>query len=339
MFNTYDKYKKELKINTELPDFCEKYFNDLSKKCKKFYEEICDSDKCFFICPYGFSCLKTKSNIYTSLIVQKKTNISKVKIHLETYGQKMSDFTIYSYSQLVKIIEQMEKKNDDNDVYEQTIHDIKNANISMIDLSESIEKNEEIQKVIYKHQELISLVEGYGLIRHRLDYHDCVLNDSLSYTKRCCSINLYKIIKKLRYQLLYKAKKKSVNIIIEGSAYNNFNQQVALYLGYFLLLENAIKYSMENEKIIVKLEDISSSKTEVIIQNVCLPIEKEELIKIKTKGFRTNSAISSAQGKGLGLSLADSIFSDSKSELLLDFQLEKDKKKGLFTAKTLISDI
>lgn len=338
MFNTYDKKRKQLEIKTEIPYFCEKYFQDSKKKCQKFYENINVSSPSLIQCPYGFSCLASSKDIYTSLIVQGNSNLSKVKTHLETYNQKINDFTCYSQSQLTKIINSKDDLEDTSDIYSQTVHDIKNANKSMIDLSEAIERNETIQEILHQHADLYSLVEGYNLIKYRLDYHDWALQ-SIPYTKRCCSINLHKIITKLKFQLKYRALKKNITLQIEGYSYNNFHQHVSLFLGYFLLLENAIKYSLPYDIVTIKISDITSNETSIQIKNNCIALSNDEIPQLKTKGFRSKSAISSANGKGLGLNLADNIFSDAQSQLTIIYEGNPTiPTHGVFTASTTIKN-
>ena len=60
MFNKYTEEKPVLAINTETPYFCEKYYNDENKKCKKFYQNLIREESLdgVHLCPYGFSCYK-----------------------------------------------------------------------------------------------------------------------------------------------------------------------------------------------------------------------------------------------------------------------------------------
>ncbi len=226
-----------------------------------------------------------------------------------------------------------------NDIYTQTVHDIKNANKSMMDLSEAIEINEEIQKILGSNQDLFSLVEGYGLIKYRLDYHDWVISANNPFNSRCCSINVHKIITKLSYQLKYRAKKKNIEIRREGASHNNLNQRVALFVGFFLLIENAIKYSPSDREIIIKMQDIDINSAEVIIENQCGIIEKDEIPKLKQMHFRSKSAISSASGRGLGLKLADNIFSDAKSRLDISYTLTESGDYGIFSVSVVLNDL
>ena len=59
MFITYDNNSKKIQKNSHIPVFCDRYFEDDSKKCKKFYEDLNDEESCVKECPYGFSCVKT----------------------------------------------------------------------------------------------------------------------------------------------------------------------------------------------------------------------------------------------------------------------------------------
>lgn len=339
MFITYDNNSKKIQKNSHIPVFCDRYFEDDSKKCKKFYEDLNDEESCVKECPYGFSCVKTEKRIYTCLLIKSHINYNKVKKNLAAYNEKISDYTVYTELNIRQIIDEIEKLSVLNDIYAQTVHDIKNANKSMMDLSEAIETNDEIQRILNLNPDLFSLVEGYGLIKYRLDYHDWVISAKNPFNSRCCSINVHKIITKLSYQLKYGAKKKNIEIRKEGASYNNLNQRVALFLGFFLLIENAIKYSPCDREIIIKMRDIDINSTEVIIENQCGIIEKDEIPKLKQTHFRAKSAMSSVAGRGLGLKLADNIFSDAKSQLDISYTLAESSSYGTFSASVVLKDL
>lgn len=339
MFITYDNNTIINKNDSHLSIFCEKYFADEFKKCKKFYESLNNEESCIKECPYGFSCVKTEKNIYTCLLIKNHMNYDKVKKNIAVYNEKIGEYTVYTDSDILQIIAEIEKLSELNDIYTQTVHDIKNANKSMMDLSEAMEENEDIQKILGSNQDLYSLVEGYGLIKYRLDYHDWVISANDPFNSRCCSINVHKIITKLSYQLKYRAKKKNIDIKREGSSHNNLNQRVALFLGFFLLIENAIKYSPCDKEIIISMRDIYLNSAEVIIENQCGIIEEDELPKLKQMHFRSKSAISSASGRGLGLKLADNIFSDAQSSLDISYLLAESGTYGTFRASVILQDL
>lgn len=338
MFNRYDSNLEKISENLYVPLFCKKYSKDENKKCKKFYQKMKSEDECEKICPYGFACIKTKDNIYTSLLIRELIDYKKVTRNLAQYKEKIDDFSLYNKNDILSIIQSYEKIVEIKDLYSQTVHDVKNANKSMMDLSEEIESNNEIQTILNKHSELKSLAEGYGLIKYRLDYHDWVINEEKPFNSRCSNINIHKIITKLKHQLKYRAKKKNINIIVEGESHNNHNQRVALFLGFFLLLENAIKYSPTDKTVTISMKDIDD-KTEVTIKNECSKILDYEIPKLKQRHFRSQSAVLSSSGRGLGLDLAESIFADAMSNLEISYKPKDNSEEGIFSASVTLSNI
>ena len=93
MFNQYSIEKKALTISTEIPYFCEKYYCDETKKCRRYYEKMSREEYAdgLYQCPYGFSCYKSNGRIYSCLIVVGHSDLSKVNVHLKTYKQNIKD--------------------------------------------------------------------------------------------------------------------------------------------------------------------------------------------------------------------------------------------------------
>lgn len=106
MFNQYSIEKKALTISTEIPYFCEKYYCDETKKCRRYYEKMSREEYAdgLYQCPYGFSCYKSNGRIYSCLIVVGHSDLSKVNVHLKTYKQNIKDFSNYTINQLRTII-------------------------------------------------------------------------------------------------------------------------------------------------------------------------------------------------------------------------------------------
>lgn len=89
------------------------------------------------------------------------------------------------------------------------------------------------------------------------------------------------------------------NIIIQSNAFDI--KQVIV-----ILLDNAIKYTNDNGKIIVSLEK-TKAHVSVIIENTCNGIPKEHLPHIFDRFYRTNESRNHDGSFGLGLSIAKAI--------------------------------
>lgn len=337
MFNQYSIEKKELIVSTEIPYFCEKFFYDENKKCKKYYEEISKDEYIdgLYQCPYGFSCYKSNGKIYSCLIVGGHSDLSKVNIHLKTYKQSLKDFTNYTISQLRMIIGYNESLEHKQKILRLTIHDLKNATKHFMDLAESVKQSTDLSKKIEEDEELFSAIEGYSLIQYRLDYHDQLLNNGVVYGNEKRNINFHKMIMKLCKLMQYRAKKKDVSIEFHGYTNNRFLCSRDMYLASFIFIENAIKYAEQFSAIDIDFNDYGHDTTEIKIVNICRNISADEMEKIYNDGFRGGQAQVTSKGSGLGLGLAKKICDRSGVQLKTTFQ-EIDSDVGKFAVELII---
>lgn len=333
ILNTFSQEKQCVQISTETPYICQKYINEKNKKCQNFYESISSDEKeqGVFVCPYGLCALKTVNTVYTCLNIVGKTDLTKLVPNLNRYKQNIKQFTQYSLSQIVKIVDEFEKLNYETQVRRVTIHDIKNATKHFIDLVEDVKNDEDVIKIAESNDKLFSSVEGYSLIQYRLAYHDKLLNYEDNAVDMAY-INFHQAIKKLSKILMYRGIKKGVFIEFHGFWKKSFYANKDLYLMYFILIENALKFALENTK--VNIDFSASSEKELIVQisNECYRMDEEEINNIFTSGFRSKSAIRTSKGSGLGLTLAKKIADVSNVQLSCKYNLET-KESGKFTTK------
>lgn len=333
MFNLYSVDKKKLVVSTEMPYFCEKYYEDNQKKCQNFYNEISNdavSDG-FYLCPYGFSCYKYNGQIYTCLIVNGHSDLTKVNVHLKTYKQGSKDFTSYTINQMRSIIGYIDEIEQKQKILRLTIHDLKNATKHFVDLVESVKLDQELSKKIGDNEELFSAIEGYSLIQYILDYHDQLLNN-IAYANEKTYINFHKMIMKLSKLMQYRGRKKDVKIDFHGYTSNKFLCNSDLYLASFIFIENAIKYAEQFSCINIYFNDINTDITEVKIVNKCGNITEDEMRKIYNDGFRGKQAQVTSKGSGLGLGLAKRICDRSGVNLQTLYE-SKNQNEGEFIVK------
>lgn len=337
MFNKYTEDKNGLIINTETPYFCEKYYQDEQKKCRKFYEKMILSDQPdgIYRCPYGFSCYKCNGKIYSCLIITNHSDLKKVSVHLNTYKQKLKDFSNYTMSQIRTIINQVEEYEKKDKILRQTVHDVKNATKHFMDLADSVKQDESLSKKIEQDDELFSAIEGYSLIQYRLDYHDQLLNSGLSQEIEKRHINFHKMIMKLSKLMKYRGIKKDVTIEFHGYTNNHFVCNRDMYLASFIFIENAIKYAEQYSTIYISFKDEGKEQTCVEIQNTCGYISATEMDYIYNDGFRGDQAQLNSKGSGLGLGLAKKICDRSGVELHTNF-CTTNGSKGTFSVRLKI---
>lgn len=330
IFNTFSRENHCVQILTETPYVCQKCINEKNKKCQNFYENICTDEKGkgVYVCPYGLCAYKTSNAIYTCLNIVGKADLTKLVPNLKRYKQDPKQFTQYSLSQIVKIVDAFEKVDYETQVRRVTIHDIKNATKHFIDLVEDVKNDEEVIKIAESNDKLFSSVEGYSLIQYRLAYHDKLLNYEDNVVDMAY-INFHQAIKKLSKILMYRGIKKGVEIDFHGFWKKRFCANKDLYIMYFILIENALKFALENTKVNINFSATLEKELKVSISNECYQIESDEIENIFTSGFRSKSAVQNSKGSGLGLTVAKKIADASNVQLSCKYNV-KTKEVGEF---------
>jgi len=330
IFNTFNYEKQRIEISTETPYLCQKHILEKNRNCYNFYNGLCiDKEKQgIFQCPYGLCALKTKYAVYTCLNIVDKADLTKVVPNLKRYKQNIRQFTQYSSSQIVKTVDELEKLTYETQVRRVTIHDIKNAIKHFIDLVEGVKNDADVIKIAESNDKLFSSVEGYSLIQYRLAYHDKLLNYEDSAVEMVY-MNFHQVIKKLSKLLMYRGIKKGVRIEFQGFWMRNFQANADLYLMYYILIENALKFALENTKVIIKFSATKENELKIEIINECYRIESDETDNIFTSGFRSKTAINTSKGSGLGLTVAKKI-ADVSNVLLVCKYEEKTQESGEF---------
>lgn len=287
----------EIKFPESRHPFCSKKNSENPSKnekinsCEKFREK---KEIGFSICPYGFTCYKNNDVIFCGYKVSEYVDEKKICGH-EKHSTGKFDMTIFTPNDFLKYIE----FNDKHNVYRSTIHDIKRAISSIRDAINEIDLDDETK----------SIRDGYDLISTRLDYHDKILlkNDA---TKLFSKIKPHKMIKKLKILLDYKASTKNIKFEFEGSPnIEIYQDSKAIFILFFILMENAVKYAPTNTTITIKFDDLTKYSTSILIKNRYEDLKREDLNNIFKRGFRGNNN-SNSSGDGLGLAVAKEIMDE-----------------------------
>lgn len=335
MFNIYNPVKRNIEINAEIPYLCQKYIDEGNKKCINFYQKVIDEDinQKIYLCPYGFCAYKTENSIYTSLIILNKSNFSKIIPNLKRFNQDVKQFTQYSLSQIVKIISEYEELKYENQVRRLTIHDIKNAIKHFIDLVEEVKSDDEVIRMAQSNDKLFSSVEGYSLIQYRLSYHDKLLNYGDGIVEKGY-INFHQAITKLSKLLMYRGIKKGVKIHFNGYLKRSFHANKDLYLMYYILIENALKFALENTAVDISF-GIDDDVLRITIANCCYHLDPDEMDKLFISGYRGIKVANNSEGHGLGLALAKKIADISNVQLHCNYVDTDGCEKGIFTVECI----
>lgn len=213
-----------------------------------------------------------------------------------------------------KADESVEKLKSDISLFNETLHEVRKINnqlkSSALQLSDSIvrfsadkdspdvKEIDDIRKNIEANTELLSI---------RMDAYDALFNPNTITEDMAVSIDIYKKVEKI-YKCLYALRKKN-NLIVEfyGHTYRSYKLRNTIELGFFIILENAMKYSPINEKIKVEFLECGDS-LEVAFKSWGIRPFDGEIKKVTEKGFRSEKVKKhNIPGSGIGLYLLDQI--------------------------------
>jgi len=128
------------------------------------------------------------------------------------------------------------------------------------------------------------------------------------------------IVKEVRNAIAPEIEKKSINFIFKGNARVTCNKK-HLYEIVKNLVENAVRYTNENGKVIVKVERIEA-KAKLIVKDNGIGISLNEHSKIFERFYRVEkSRQTELGGTGLGLSIVKHICALYNWELVLKSEL------------------
>lgn len=137
---------------------------------------------------------------------------------------------------------------------------------------------------------------------------------------------IYPMVRKLVYLLENPAYYRNLQgIYLEGHSDLRARVSPNLYLGLFILLENALKYALRNTRIDVRINDTDDGDCVVSIANDSEPISQESLRRLKERGFSGENSVAK-ESNGIGLAIADEIFSEPETDFRYKFS------EGIFTA-------
>lgn len=289
--------------------------NEDSNIDKIISQSISISDGGWSVCENGYAIYKFTSELFypASIIVHslKIDGISKFKGKSKNLSLNLtrSDFInyIFNFNKGLSAFDDQYKI-----LIRQNIHEIRSINSALyntaLELQEKIDSDRfmsvDINGALSKS--VVSLSE---LLRGRIDFMDFIANPNIleSHSSR---IQIYKKFDKIQRCFRVTARKRSIDIDIEG------NSSAAIYgppifdLIPYLLLENAIKYSPDNHKIKI-IFDESADITQCVISSYGPKIEQSEINNIFLPGIRgENARKSNKDGSGFGLYVLKKIVVD-----------------------------
>lgn len=285
--------------------FCLKKYN---KTCEKYYQKI--KEEGIYTCPYGFNSIATRFNIdngiiYSSLVIKELIN-SKVK-GKSNLTNKFSKEIIERLISLFEIKEKQIVSSMENIKNEENI--IRGLSHEVRKLSSNIEDAESILAHIENNlgQEtkniLLNIIQAIKLIKIRVESYEMFKNPTNAVNYKQYSIPVYKKFDKARYILTQAAREKNIHIHFKEESTFTITGYDVFDLVPYILIENAVKYSVDDSNINVLFDDTSRT---IIIENVGPKLTEEDKASLGNLGFRAIS-VRKIEGSGLGLYLLKQI--------------------------------
>lgn len=211
--------------------------------------------------------------------------------------------------------ENFQKKLDEiNDL----LHETRTLNGRVKTTIDSLWENSEDETSISREELLTTLKNAHvssHMISNRFAYFDSILNPSLS-TISPYSAVVFKKFDKMR-KLLKGYLRKNVWISLNSPSQCNYRYQIysTFEILLFIVLENAIKYSVDNRSVDVDFEE-NGNILNVQIKSLGPYCDENEILHLCEKGFRgTNAQAIQPKGHGFGLNFAKQICVDHNIDI------------------------
>lgn len=312
-----------------IPSFCTR--NGEHHKCRNFYKKI-NGKIGVHKCPYGFAIEYFNHNgikfFLTCLNVDKISDRKEVQRNLSSkdflprvpYMEylRIKDSIIDDLNSVDSIlITQLNNESEKSDfqlekeLLENTIHEIRKLNNQMKSsvgkLSFSIQKINERIRTDYIESHNLDILSISNLISIRLDAYDLEVNPILNLQELKKEIPIYKKIEKIYKCLRSELSHKGLTVNMKGESYNLYEAGNIIEIAFFIILDNAIKYSPRNREIEVLFKESEDNLT-VIFKNWGIRPQDEDLKNLFNRSYRSkNIQNSDIEGRGIGLYLFSQI--------------------------------
>lgn len=301
-----------------VPKFCQNKIT--SKKCQSHYESIKGKNG-LHTCPWGL-------NSYNESYTNTTFTSLRIKGHYKPCNTPDDFIPAIPFSYFNKSIQRIQKivlprvssEVENNPEYiDFSIHEIRKINDQIKSLCEDISPLINLEKIKEKTETILACS---NLTSTRLNVFDFERNPELINTNNNLKIVFYKKFTKASKCLNSFAKKKKIFINLEGTShFQIYGNQIIDFLPY-LILENAIKYSPENQEIDVIFNDNIDS-LEIKIISLGPFINENEIKNVFNKKFRgTHAQEIVSDGGGYGLYFAKKICDAHNIEILAKSSLK-----------------
>ena len=306
------------------PSICKKKF---SKNCKDFYSSIIYSENLeHHTCPHGFSIFTAICNdikIINTGLISFPENKDCPKQFRKTYSQNKvaSEKINYWFNHFKNIIPSVEATIQDRTKAAIAIlHDIQKTNSLIKSNAEALiskqkggtsfedkfENSPDRLKSIYKASELLS---------NQMELINLFSNPAMITAGKKRLFEVFRFFDKIRILYLSKTKNKNCRITLVSPFSSSLEAYDSFSLLPHILIDNAVKYSQNNESITVQFSENKDDITTRVV-SVGPMIEEDEKTSIFEMYYKgKNSFNYSSEGSGIGLYVAKCIVKGHGGEI------------------------
>ena len=230
-----------------------------------------------------------------------------------------------------RIIQQEKQLKTNSELFDDTIHEINKIYTLLESNANKLRNAYELSRFDDFFDNILKDMEGnVSLLSIRLQLHRYMMNPSLTEKDQTGKFVIWKKVEKI-YKCLYAEKaKKNLSIVMTGSNTKSFKLRNTIEIAIFIIIENAIKYSPDNEVITINFVE-NKNNLVVSFTNWGTCPSDEEMSRLTERGFR--SAITrqnpTIKGSGLGLNILEQICKSNGVDLNISKGNETKKISGI----------
>lgn len=213
-----------------------------------------------------------------------------------------------------------EKYENIKQVLEGTLHEVRRFNSEISGYSEKLYRSlsEGNSNGVNLTEAANTIFYTSGMLSARLAFADLELNPAGVANQALLSSGIYKKFEKSKHILTSKARAKHIQFQFNGASFYTQDLMQAFELVPFVIFENAIKYSPNNEGVSVDFDESIAGTLLVKVASIGPTVDSSEISKLTIRGARGANAVKSGvAGDGLGLFLVNFLCTLNNVELRL----------------------
>lgn len=299
-------------ILTHYCEFCKNHFT--SERCINHYKKMEENQIDETICPYGFYCKSFDGRIYNGIASKELADFSKIKSKIDKNIKLYNSNEIFN---LIEIDENVLYIEQEHELRQRCIndflHDVNKSNMLIENNIRQISKDELTNK---DKNRLISSLKLTDFFRKRVELYKYVSNPALIPAGKLRERDAFKLFDIYRKIFEEIGKTNKINIVLKNINITNglesngktlFMANESVTILPFLLIDNALKYSIEDSEVSINIYQDDEIVKKIEIENYPSYLIFENIDKFFERGFRSKNNTSKSSGNGLGLSIVKQI--------------------------------